>query len=66
VPDSHETSRDRLCEEWGRSEKVVEALLTQMEERQKQTLARTEQTKAETKALLSRLDRFDDPGGAAA
>jgi septal ring factor EnvC (AmiA/AmiB activator) len=66
VANSHETSQDRLRREWIRSEKDLEALLARVEKGRERRQAMLEQTKAETRAFLRRLDRFDDSGSAPA
>ena len=66
MANSYETSQDRLRKEWIRSEKDLEALLARMEKGRERRQAMLEQTRAETKAFLRRLHRFDDSGSAPA
>lgn len=49
-----------------RNEKVYTSAIAQLEENTAQIRSNTEETRAQTQALLRLIDRFDRPGGAAA
>ncbi len=49
-----------------RNEKVYSNVIVRLEEMGKDIRSNTEETKAQTQALLRLIDRFDRPGGAAA
>ena len=49
-----------------RNEKVYSNVIVRLEEMGRDLRSNTEETKAQTQALLRLIDRFDKPGGAAA
>lgn len=49
-----------------RNEKVYTGVIARLEELGEETRANIEETRAQTQALLRLIDRFDEPGGAAA
>ena len=49
-----------------RNEKVYTAMIAQLEENTARVAESSEETRAQTRALLKLIDRFDDPGSSAA
>ncbi len=62
VEETREYNREILL----RNEKVYKSVLVRLEEMGKEIRSNTEETRAQTQALLRLIDRFDEPGGAAA
>ena len=60
--ETREVNRESLL----RNEKVYTSVIAKMEENGEEIRANTERTEAGTQAILRLLDRFDEPGGAAA
>jgi hypothetical protein len=62
VEETREFNREILL----RNEKVYTSVIAKLEKQTKEIEENTERTRAGTQAILRLLDRFDEPGGAAA
>jgi hypothetical protein len=62
VEETREYNREILL----RNEKVYTGVIARLEELGEETRSNIEETRAQTQALLRLIDRFDEPGGAAA
>jgi undecaprenyl pyrophosphate synthase len=62
VEETREYNREILL----RNEKVYTTVIARLEELGEETRSNIEETRAQTKALLRLIDRFDESGGAAA
>ena len=62
VEETREYNREILL----RNEKVYTSVIARLEKNTAQIESNIQETRAQTKALLKLIDRFDEPGGAAA